>query len=645
MAQQAEPVELRVHGVSGTPPAAMLELAPVLDDLRGVGKAATAPEVAVWRAPQAREKLRAFDWGSLTSGRPSQALWLLLVPYVFANVAGWSAVPLIGWRQRVVALCARVGGLAVTASFGLACYLVLADVLAAQGLVGERGWPAITVALGAVLAALLVLVLFRATRVRLREENRDLKPWEHEGDPLGRAWLHHDPQRLWNSPGTIVRLRAMHLAMGLGAIAAVAAAARPGLMGATAAGDVAALVLAGLALLVPVVALVLFTTGGSERADAPLMRPLARWVGPVVALAAMVVAVVRLAGVPAEVIAGAVWLPAIRGAGGWVAVVTLLAAVVGFVVQLTGGALPGEPRATWRQSMVLPAFVLLAGAVGGGLGSGLALQTARLLGAGSCERGVMGAMAPPPCPVEVGPNVEWLAIAFTWIATLVVWVMLVGALRALRRVGPVVGRPMAAVADLTTGASWLFALLGSVGIVTVAGGLVLAWRGDGLPDPNSLPQLVGQLSLGALLVPVTAMLLFVAARAAWRLPTGLLKLTGVLALAGAVVALIVALGRGWSVEVLGVVLPPRTFLDAAQLVALTLPIAAMVHVGLYQGLRSRDVRRGVGVLWDLGGSGRAGSTPSRRPRTPIGRSRASRSRSTRARRPVRCCSRPTARAR
>ena len=74
-----------------------------------------------------------------------------------------------------------------------------------------------------------------------------------------------------------------------------------------------------------------------------------------------------------------------------------------------------------------------------------------------------------------------------------------------------------------------------------------------------------------------------------------------LALVGAVLALIVALGRGWSVEVLGVVLPPRTFLDLAQLVALILPIAAIIHVGLYQGLRSRDVRRGVGVLWDLGG--------------------------------------------
>ena len=207
----------------------------------------------MWRAPHAREKLRAFDWGSLTSGRPSQALWLLLVPYVFANVAGWSAVPLIGWRQRVVALCARLGGLAVTASFGLACYLVLADVLAAQGLVGERGLARHHRRAGRrPRRAPRARALPRHARAAARGEPRP-QAVGARGRSAGPGVAAPRAATPVEQPGHDRAAARMHLAIGLATIAAVTAAARPGLTGATGAGDVAALVLAGLALLVPVV--------------------------------------------------------------------------------------------------------------------------------------------------------------------------------------------------------------------------------------------------------------------------------------------------------------------------------------------------------------------------------------------------------
>ena len=179
--------------------------------------------------------------------------------------------------------------------------------------------------------------------------------------------------------------------------------------------------------------------------------------------------------------------------------------------------------------------------------------------------------------------------------------MLVGALRALRRVGPVVGRPMAAVGGPHD--RRVVALRaarrafdgddrGGAGAGLARRRAARSQQPAGARRP-ALDRRVAGARRGHGAVRRRAGGVAVA--------DGPAQAAGVLALVGAVVALVVALGRGWSVEVLGVVLPPRTFLDLAQLVALILPIAAIIHVGLYQGLRSRDVRRGVGVLWDLGG--------------------------------------------
>lgn len=83
-------VEIRVHGVSGTPPEA------VLDDPRP--QPVSGDDTA--RFLRRREKLptcghglrivEAFHWGRTTAGSPSKALWLLLAPFGLINLARYT---------------------------------------------------------------------------------------------------------------------------------------------------------------------------------------------------------------------------------------------------------------------------------------------------------------------------------------------------------------------------------------------------------------------------------------------------------------------------------------------------------------------------------------------------------------------------
>ena len=100
------PVELRVHGVSGTPPEAMLYTGPVSYDL-GSGSA------RVYEANRDPYRVKAYHWGSLTAGRPLTAFWILLAPLALANVSGWMSERANPWTRALV----RVAGLALTGVF------------------------------------------------------------------------------------------------------------------------------------------------------------------------------------------------------------------------------------------------------------------------------------------------------------------------------------------------------------------------------------------------------------------------------------------------------------------------------------------------------------------------------------------------
>src|SRR5690349_15969747 len=107
MAARGTVVELRVHGVSGTPPEALLSCpTEFLEEVSGDKSAgfyrrqpwidaATSAATGGWR-----KQLEAYSWGGLTSGPASRAVWLLFLPFIFINLAHWMLPPA---KQRFAA--------------------------------------------------------------------------------------------------------------------------------------------------------------------------------------------------------------------------------------------------------------------------------------------------------------------------------------------------------------------------------------------------------------------------------------------------------------------------------------------------------------------------------------------------------------
>src|SRR5918998_1202568 len=125
--------EIRVHGVSGTPPESMLDLGA----LPPAGRA-RYESVVTYRPPSPSRQAEAYQWGRLTSGRPTTALWLVLLPFVLANVAGWAALsgdarptlrdgPVRSPAVKAQILLVRVAGLLLTALVAALLYLLVVD--------------------------------------------------------------------------------------------------------------------------------------------------------------------------------------------------------------------------------------------------------------------------------------------------------------------------------------------------------------------------------------------------------------------------------------------------------------------------------------------------------------------------------------
>lgn len=240
--------ELRVHGVSGTAPRDMLYTDPITHDL-----ADDYTQIYESPAQDPQFETKAFHWGGLTSGSPVTALWILLAPFVLANAAGWMArrKSRFGWSMI------RAAGL------GLTCLLTVQAVTVAVLIpyewlgdrtslrVGDMSFPVgsntsriVVFALFVVLARLFYLLVERfSTRSHfaksltlaerrslvLNPSRRDLlpdaagkgpvesdEPW---ADPAGAAIT---DERLWLKQSILNRLRRLHLAAGLLAIALAA---------------------------------------------------------------------------------------------------------------------------------------------------------------------------------------------------------------------------------------------------------------------------------------------------------------------------------------------------------------------------------------------------------------------------------------
>ena len=176
--------ELRVHGVGGTPPDAILgDLAP--EQVSGdaiAGFYRSSDHRAGDGDRDARldvdRHVEVYSWGGLTSQSKVRVLWLALLPFLFANLAGWMCSARTRnstWRFRLHRLAAGLGGLALTVNAALIAVMISADVVAYQtvraGLARHQWWlaplgwhfvaghPARQVMLGVLVPVLFVLAL------------------------------------------------------------------------------------------------------------------------------------------------------------------------------------------------------------------------------------------------------------------------------------------------------------------------------------------------------------------------------------------------------------------------------------------------------------------------------------------------------
>ena len=197
----AKVVELRVHGVSGTPPEEMLETHHARQE---AGDEYSRFFVAVdcfgdkppdpiedGTGPHVRTtRLEGFHWGRYTSGNWRQALWLALVPFGMVNAAQFMLSPPTTWRERslhtVVGGALRLLALGLTATFALAAASISIDLVARQRLATTRLGQALgegtLMAGGALVAAGGVLLLYRLGR-----RNTTVPEPPDAADTLGRS--------------------------------------------------------------------------------------------------------------------------------------------------------------------------------------------------------------------------------------------------------------------------------------------------------------------------------------------------------------------------------------------------------------------------------------------------------------------------
>src|SRR5215469_8541554 len=116
--------EIRVHGVGGTPPDATLgDLTP-----QQVGGDSIAGFYRT--SDRAGRHVEAYSWGGLTSGSKSRVLWLFLLPFMFANLAGWMCSAATRDSQARFALhrlAYGLGALALTVNATLIAALISVD--------------------------------------------------------------------------------------------------------------------------------------------------------------------------------------------------------------------------------------------------------------------------------------------------------------------------------------------------------------------------------------------------------------------------------------------------------------------------------------------------------------------------------------
>ncbi|GAA4596903.1 hypothetical protein GCM10023194_70290 [Planotetraspora phitsanulokensis] len=236
--------EIRLHGVGGTSPQGMLGDVP----LQQVGGDAIA---GFYRRPDAEGRhIEAYSWGGLTSRSGTRVLWLLLLPFLLANLAGWMFPPQMLRRPRVFAAyraAIRWAALAVTLNAVLFLTWIPVDYLGYQcggraecvkpwplygfglqfGFVADHPGRRVLIAAAVPLLAIaIMLVLSRRTLGRYETVRPPARGPLPSPDParsaaaLTAGLAHPD---FWNGRRATSRLGTAHLAAAVAMLAALIA--------------------------------------------------------------------------------------------------------------------------------------------------------------------------------------------------------------------------------------------------------------------------------------------------------------------------------------------------------------------------------------------------------------------------------------
>ncbi|TMM37521.1 MAG: hypothetical protein E6F99_11540 [Actinobacteria bacterium] len=543
--------ELRVHGVSGSPVESLLDR-PLLGQVAGDADAGffrPLPAYGNTTGPGGAT-LEGYRWGNLTAGAAARALWLLLLPFMLANVALWLRPPGPG-RALYRTLC-RLFAASVTVTFVLAAIGVSVDLVAWQcatpgnpcgstrtylaflthGFFAPTGRRLAVLSLVPIAALAVLWYLGRRTWSRYEKYERKS---DVDGDGLA------DPG-FWRGQPLVGRLRALHVALGFGALDAV-------LLGVLAPHDgwVAGwllLALAVLAVLLPLVALTL--PAMVVRQDAP------SWTE-------RTAAALRTAalGLTAVVWIYAMWprpaWPTSGGLPGYGMTITVLfAAQLLLLLVLAAVALRQHTPGQYLAGLAGPVCGSLGLAVAAAFTAGTSFQVADFLDRSASPVGrTDSARLQPPAALQ------WSALGMT-VAVLVV---LVVGLVAWRYLLP----RLHAAARTVTDEDFTGGRAGDPDRATAIDNAVADAR---LTDHSGQLLLWGYLPLAvaALVVTVLALLgkgpVDLAPRGSW-------------------VASVVAFATGLGTYLIG------------------LAAVGLMTLG-YRAYRDQSVRRSVGVLWDLG---------------------------------------------
>jgi hypothetical protein len=620
-------VEIRVHGVSGTP------IESLLDD-PWPQQVAGDDDGRIFRRTgrtSSGRVVEGYHWGRYTAGSPSRALWLLLVPFALVNVARFALLmpPVRRRRDRFADGVVRILGLVLTMTLVVTtCYLgweVLARQCVPEACAGDfwlldwfAGRSAGTrVLTGALLPIVLLAVLWQFDRLA--------SPY----DPPGRAFPKRpgsngtlgDPG-FWRGAPVTSAQRAAHVWTGC-ALTGLLALAMLGYAGSwagqnglftAACAAVAAVLVAGLVTGAWVVVACPSTVAVSDGRDPTAVPAWMRRMRMATAAAALASTGLTATGLdhvlpapprPEEV--GALFSGVANGVFALLGLMLLiLLAVCGWLAYGKGGrALRDVPRPFRPFFLGMAAWVgaALGATVGLGMSAAAVFWTARALGEPVVDGADPGAQR-----IEVAA-VYWIMAAVWGALTLVLvvsllplaawllrrkrWWLLLAALGAAIAVVAVAVLPDLSLASFARQAEWV---IGSVAVVTTVGFVVFLVDRDGFQD-----RLCDDYTERAGLERARAT---VAAR--WRLALIRYRyhhVVGLLAVLGGLAVIVAAFGCAWMLVVRAA--PPDVLMGNAngplgKLGVLVVSFGATGLVVLGLGTwRKPGLRTSVGITWDL----------------------------------------------